>query len=217
MWDWALQYSKHRRDRFTQPIPPIPPLQPLLNGNLNTNPDSHRVGLPTHLWCNTPSSGYSQGSFKLTVADTSEHQLGCYYPFTFWPKRIVLVMTNLINVLGQIGWYCRIATHCFLQTVRSHSLHCEELSGGLHRNLPPQNANNTYTDFRTSPPPCVCVRLVWCFQLALTSKLVVQCDKPLRGIWDRAVLFCNVCQRSVEYQKRQTVLEHLKSLMLGMK
>lgn len=44
VWDWPLQYSKHRRDRFTQPVPPVPPLQPLLNGNLNTNPDSHRVG-----------------------------------------------------------------------------------------------------------------------------------------------------------------------------
>uniref|UniRef100_UPI0037E778B0 myotubularin-related protein 11 n=1 Tax=Semicossyphus pulcher TaxID=241346 RepID=UPI0037E778B0 len=43
VWDWALQYSKPRRDRFTQPVPPIPPLQPLLNGNLNTNPDSHRL------------------------------------------------------------------------------------------------------------------------------------------------------------------------------
>ncbi|XP_028437017.1 myotubularin-related protein 11 isoform X3 [Perca flavescens] len=42
VWDWSLQYSKHRRDRFTQPVPPIPPLQPLLNGNLNTNPDAHR-------------------------------------------------------------------------------------------------------------------------------------------------------------------------------
>uniref|UniRef100_A0A4W6BT05 Myotubularin related protein 11 n=1 Tax=Lates calcarifer TaxID=8187 RepID=A0A4W6BT05_LATCA len=43
VWDWALQYSKHRRDRFTQPVPPTPPLQPLLNGNLNTNPDTHRL------------------------------------------------------------------------------------------------------------------------------------------------------------------------------
>uniref|UniRef100_A0A3Q3FMP7 Myotubularin related protein 11 n=1 Tax=Labrus bergylta TaxID=56723 RepID=A0A3Q3FMP7_9LABR len=43
VWDWALQYSKSRRDRFTQPVPPIPPLQPLLNGNLNTNPDTHRL------------------------------------------------------------------------------------------------------------------------------------------------------------------------------
>ncbi|KAF3839554.1 hypothetical protein F7725_018271 [Dissostichus mawsoni] len=43
VWDWSLQYSKHRRDRFTQPVPPIPPHQPLLNGNLNTNPDSHRL------------------------------------------------------------------------------------------------------------------------------------------------------------------------------
>ncbi|KAA8591835.1 hypothetical protein FQN60_017209 [Etheostoma spectabile] len=42
VWDWSLQYSKHRRDRFTQPVPPTPPLQPLLNGNLNTNPDTHR-------------------------------------------------------------------------------------------------------------------------------------------------------------------------------
>lgn len=49
VWDWALQYSKQRRDRFTQPVPPIPPLQPLLNGNLNTNPDTHRVELPTLL------------------------------------------------------------------------------------------------------------------------------------------------------------------------
>ncbi|KAM6935703.1 myotubularin-related protein 11 [Lycodopsis pacificus] len=43
VWDWSLQYSKHRRDRFTQPVPPTPPLQPLLNGNLNTNPDTHRL------------------------------------------------------------------------------------------------------------------------------------------------------------------------------
>ncbi|XP_038566610.1 myotubularin-related protein 11 [Micropterus salmoides] len=43
VWDWALQYNKHRLDRFTQPVPPIPPLQPLLNGNLNTNPDAHRL------------------------------------------------------------------------------------------------------------------------------------------------------------------------------
>ncbi|XP_059194795.1 myotubularin-related protein 11 [Centropristis striata] len=43
VWDWSLQYSKHRRDHFTQPVPPTPPLQPLLNGNLNTNPDTHRL------------------------------------------------------------------------------------------------------------------------------------------------------------------------------
>ncbi|XP_034729184.1 myotubularin-related protein 11 [Etheostoma cragini] len=43
VWDWSLQYSKHRRDRFTQPVPPTHPLQPLLNGNLNTNPDTHRL------------------------------------------------------------------------------------------------------------------------------------------------------------------------------
>ncbi|KAM3872961.1 myotubularin-related protein 11 [Diretmus argenteus] len=42
VWDWALQYSGERRVRFTQPVPPTPPLQPLLNGNLNTNPDTHR-------------------------------------------------------------------------------------------------------------------------------------------------------------------------------
>ncbi|XP_075899452.1 myotubularin-related protein 11 isoform X1 [Nelusetta ayraudi] len=42
VWDWALQYSQQRRDAFTQPVPPLPPAQPLLNGNLNTNPDSHR-------------------------------------------------------------------------------------------------------------------------------------------------------------------------------
>ncbi|KAM7421445.1 hypothetical protein PAMA_015534 [Pampus argenteus] len=45
VWDWALQYSNQRQARFTQPVPPIPPLQPLLNGNLNTNPDAHRVSL----------------------------------------------------------------------------------------------------------------------------------------------------------------------------
>lgn len=44
VWDWSLQYSKQKQDRFTQPVPPTPPLQPLLNGNLNTNPDTHRVG-----------------------------------------------------------------------------------------------------------------------------------------------------------------------------
>lgn len=49
VWDWALQYSKHRRDCFTQPVPPVPPLKPMLNGNLNTNPGTHRVGLPTPL------------------------------------------------------------------------------------------------------------------------------------------------------------------------
>lgn len=43
VWDWSLQYSKHRRESFTQPVPPTPPLQPLLNGNLNTNPDTHRL------------------------------------------------------------------------------------------------------------------------------------------------------------------------------
>lgn len=155
------------------------------------------------------------GSFKLTTTDTTEHQLGCYCLCTFWPKKDHFSSDHF--VLRQNGWYCRIAPRCFLQTNNSHSLHCRELSGGLHRNLPPQNSNDTYTDFRTSPPPRACVWLVWCFQLALTSKLVVQCDKPLRGIWDRAVLFCEVCQRSEEYQKRQTVLELLKSPVLGMK
>lgn len=58
VWDWALQYSKDKRDRFTQPVPPAPPLQPLLNGNLNTNPDTHRVRLPTPTQYNTPSSGH---------------------------------------------------------------------------------------------------------------------------------------------------------------
>ncbi|XP_047453813.1 myotubularin-related protein 11 [Mugil cephalus] len=43
VWDWALQYSKEKQERFTQPVPPTPPLQPLLNGNLNTNPDTHRL------------------------------------------------------------------------------------------------------------------------------------------------------------------------------
>uniref|UniRef100_H3CN44 Myotubularin related protein 11 n=1 Tax=Tetraodon nigroviridis TaxID=99883 RepID=H3CN44_TETNG len=43
VWDWALQYSKHRRDRFTQPVLPVARLQPLLNGNLNTNPDTRRL------------------------------------------------------------------------------------------------------------------------------------------------------------------------------
>ncbi|XP_063343029.1 myotubularin-related protein 11 [Pelmatolapia mariae] len=43
VWDWSLQYSKPRQSRFTQPVPPTPPLQPLLNGNLNTNPDKHRL------------------------------------------------------------------------------------------------------------------------------------------------------------------------------
>lgn len=43
VWDWALQYSSQRRARFTQPAtqPAYPP--PLLNGNLNTNLDPHRV------------------------------------------------------------------------------------------------------------------------------------------------------------------------------
>uniref|UniRef100_A0A3Q1BV99 Myotubularin phosphatase domain-containing protein n=1 Tax=Amphiprion ocellaris TaxID=80972 RepID=A0A3Q1BV99_AMPOC len=43
VWDWSLQYSKSTQDRFTQPVAPTPPLQPLLNGNLNTNPDTHRL------------------------------------------------------------------------------------------------------------------------------------------------------------------------------
>ncbi|XP_008279335.1 myotubularin-related protein 11 [Stegastes partitus] len=43
VWDWSLQYSKPTQDRFTQPVAPTPPLQPLLNGNLNTNPDTHRL------------------------------------------------------------------------------------------------------------------------------------------------------------------------------
>ncbi|CAG5959291.1 unnamed protein product [Menidia menidia] len=45
VWDWDLQHSRDRQDRFTQPVPPTPPLQPLLNGNLNTNPDMLRVNL----------------------------------------------------------------------------------------------------------------------------------------------------------------------------
>uniref|UniRef100_A0A8D3ANP8 Myotubularin related protein 11 n=1 Tax=Scophthalmus maximus TaxID=52904 RepID=A0A8D3ANP8_SCOMX len=43
VWDWPLQYSKRRQECFTQPVPPSPPLQPLLNGNLNTNPDTQKV------------------------------------------------------------------------------------------------------------------------------------------------------------------------------
>ncbi|KAM4600422.1 myotubularin-related protein 11 [Polymixia lowei] len=43
VWDWALQYSGQRSARFTQPVPPTPPLQPLINGNLNTNQDAHRL------------------------------------------------------------------------------------------------------------------------------------------------------------------------------
>ncbi|XP_034030135.1 myotubularin-related protein 11 isoform X2 [Thalassophryne amazonica] len=43
VWDWALQYSKERQDHFTQPVAPTTPPQPLLNGNLNTNPDMHRM------------------------------------------------------------------------------------------------------------------------------------------------------------------------------
>ncbi|KAJ7985456.1 hypothetical protein DPEC_G00352220 [Dallia pectoralis] len=43
VWDWPLQYSSQRRARFTQPVPPPVPRQPLLNGNLNTNPDTHRL------------------------------------------------------------------------------------------------------------------------------------------------------------------------------
>ncbi|KAM8869688.1 myotubularin-related protein 11 [Spinachia spinachia] len=63
VWDWSLQYSKHRRDRFTQPVPPIAPLQPLLNGNLNTHPDTHR---PTDT---VPGSVFllSRGSFSCPV------------------------------------------------------------------------------------------------------------------------------------------------------
>uniref|UniRef100_A0A3Q2CVE6 Myotubularin related protein 11 n=1 Tax=Cyprinodon variegatus TaxID=28743 RepID=A0A3Q2CVE6_CYPVA len=43
VWDWALQYSQERRDRFSQSVVAPPPLQPLLNGNLNTNLDAHRL------------------------------------------------------------------------------------------------------------------------------------------------------------------------------
>uniref|UniRef100_A0A673A6Q4 Myotubularin phosphatase domain-containing protein n=1 Tax=Sphaeramia orbicularis TaxID=375764 RepID=A0A673A6Q4_9TELE len=43
VWDWDLQYSRQKQMRFSQPVAPTPPLQPLLNGNLNTNPDSHRL------------------------------------------------------------------------------------------------------------------------------------------------------------------------------
>ncbi|XP_053737346.1 myotubularin-related protein 11 isoform X1 [Synchiropus splendidus] len=43
VWDWALQYSKQRQTQFTQPVPPTATQQPLLNGNLNTNPDAHRL------------------------------------------------------------------------------------------------------------------------------------------------------------------------------
>ncbi|XP_076006506.1 myotubularin-related protein 11 isoform X2 [Genypterus blacodes] len=43
VWDWGLQYSKQRLARFTQPVAPTPPLQTLLNGNLNTNPDTHKL------------------------------------------------------------------------------------------------------------------------------------------------------------------------------
>ncbi|XP_038161258.1 myotubularin-related protein 11 isoform X2 [Cyprinodon tularosa] len=41
VWDWALQYSQERRDRFSQSVVAAPPLQALLNGNLNTNLDAH--------------------------------------------------------------------------------------------------------------------------------------------------------------------------------
>ncbi|MEQ2237034.1 hypothetical protein ILYODFUR_018877 [Ilyodon furcidens] len=43
VWDWALQYSQERQDCFGQPVSPMLPLQPLLNGNLNTNLDAHRL------------------------------------------------------------------------------------------------------------------------------------------------------------------------------
>ncbi|XP_054637005.1 myotubularin-related protein 11 isoform X1 [Dunckerocampus dactyliophorus] len=43
VWDWSLQYSKQRQARFTQPVPATLPLRPLLNGNLNTHPDTHRL------------------------------------------------------------------------------------------------------------------------------------------------------------------------------
>lgn len=43
VWDWALQYSSQRRARFTQPLAPPTPAPPVLNGNLNTNPDAHRL------------------------------------------------------------------------------------------------------------------------------------------------------------------------------
>ncbi|KAJ8288022.1 hypothetical protein COCON_G00006810 [Conger conger] len=43
VWDWSLQYSCNRRARFTHPVSqPVPP-QLVLNGNLNANPDSHKL------------------------------------------------------------------------------------------------------------------------------------------------------------------------------
>lgn len=45
VWDWALQYSKHRQESFTQPVATTTVHQPLLNGNLNIKKDQHKVGL----------------------------------------------------------------------------------------------------------------------------------------------------------------------------
>ncbi|XP_028834744.1 myotubularin-related protein 11 isoform X2 [Denticeps clupeoides] len=47
VWDWALQYSSERQAHFTQPATQPSTVPPLLNGNLNTCLDGHRVdGLP---------------------------------------------------------------------------------------------------------------------------------------------------------------------------
>ncbi|KAG7469586.1 hypothetical protein MATL_G00130430 [Megalops atlanticus] len=42
VWDWALQYSCQRRARFTYPVAQSSAPQPVLNGNLNTNPNTHK-------------------------------------------------------------------------------------------------------------------------------------------------------------------------------
>ncbi|XP_042160523.1 myotubularin-related protein 11 isoform X1 [Oncorhynchus tshawytscha] len=63
VWDWVLQYSSQRRERFTQPVslPALP--QPLYNGNLNTNPEAHRLS------DSAPGSVFllSRGSFSCSA------------------------------------------------------------------------------------------------------------------------------------------------------
>uniref|UniRef100_A0A3P8VTC3 Myotubularin related protein 11 n=1 Tax=Cynoglossus semilaevis TaxID=244447 RepID=A0A3P8VTC3_CYNSE len=63
VWDWALQYSKHRQESFTQPVATTTVHQPLLNGNLNIKKDQHKVGLLTET---IPGSVFlfSRGTFS---------------------------------------------------------------------------------------------------------------------------------------------------------
>ena len=61
VWDWSLQYSCNRRARFTHPVSQPAPPQLVLNGNLNANPDSHKVScsLTVSPWWFTSGTGSS--------------------------------------------------------------------------------------------------------------------------------------------------------------